>query len=143
MMRSSAAPEKPLNIRNDSGERMAIIWFARQCLGVNDELSALRALQRRRKRGLDACLAEAREGEEGTIAPFELQFVHLSMDEDGEFYGSSAVAVKDPQALAKMAESTARLPKAAQVALRALHESIDDLAKRTRRVRAFPQTQKP
>jgi hypothetical protein len=65
------------------------------------------------------------------------------MDEDGEFYGSCAVAVKDPQALAKMAESTVRLPKAAQVALRALHESIDDLAKRTRHVRAFPQTQKP
>jgi hypothetical protein len=54
MMRSSAAPEKPLNIRNDSGERLAIIWFTRQRLGVNDELSALRALQRRRKRGLDA-----------------------------------------------------------------------------------------
>src|ERR1700730_15109601 len=46
--------DQPLNLGDDDAERVAVIWFARQGPGVDDELPAFRMLQRRSHRRLDA-----------------------------------------------------------------------------------------
>ena len=44
----------PLHLRDHGCQRMAVVWIARQRLRMGDELAALRSMQRRRHRHLDA-----------------------------------------------------------------------------------------
>jgi hypothetical protein len=41
--------------------------------------------------------AKARDGEQGPISPFDLEFVELGLDEDGDVYGSCCVVPADGQ----------------------------------------------
>jgi hypothetical protein len=70
------------------------------------------------------CLAKARDGEEGPIAAFELRFVHLGFDEDGEPFGSCVVDLGAGPA-AKKKEPASKMSKCARVALKALHEATE------------------
>jgi hypothetical protein len=69
------------------------------------------------------CLAKAREGEEGPISSFELQWVHLGFDDDNEPYGSCVVGQIEGAQVTKAAK--AKHSPAAKIALAALHEAID------------------
>jgi hypothetical protein len=70
------------------------------------------------------CLAKARDGEEGPIGAFKLEFVHLGIDEDGERFGSCAVELVEAQP--KKAPGGPKLTKGARIALTALHEAIGE-----------------
>lgn len=64
--------------------------------------------------------SKARDGEQGSISPFELRFVELGIDEDGEGYGSCCVV---PMEGASRFEKSARVPKG----VRAIQEAIDEV----------------
>jgi hypothetical protein len=64
--------------------------------------------------------SKARDGEQGSISPFELSFVELGIDEDGEGYGSCCVV---PIKGASRFEKSARVPKG----VRAIQEAINEV----------------
>ncbi|MEJ0094838.1 MAG: AAA family ATPase [Methylocella sp.] len=72
------------------------------------------------------CLAKSRDGEEGAVAPFELSFIALGVDEDGDSFGSCAVYAGDPGQKPSKKDSGARLTKGARIALAALQEAIGE-----------------
>ena len=72
-----------------------------------------------------ATLAKARDGEEGPISAFQLQFVHIGFDEDDEPFGSCAVAPSDAPAPAKKS-TRPKLNKGGKIALAALQEAVTE-----------------
>lgn len=75
--------------------------------------------------GRSLCLTKARDGEEGPVAAFNLAFVHLGIDEDGEGFGSCVVEAMEG-VVAPKKESGRGLTKGAKIALAALHEAIGE-----------------
>ncbi|WOJ88314.1 AAA family ATPase [Methylocapsa polymorpha] len=73
-------------------------------------------------------LAKAREGEEGPISSFELRFVRLGFDEDGEPFGSCVIDPSDAPAAAKK-DVGSELTRTATRALKALQEAIVERGK--------------
>lgn len=71
------------------------------------------------------CLAKAREGEEGPIAGFELEWILLGVDDDGEEIGSCAVKLLSTALLKKKVK--VRQSAGAKVALQALAIAIDEV----------------
>ena len=70
------------------------------------------------------CLAKAREGEEGPISAFDLAFLPMGTDEDGDVFGSCIVVQKE--GIVKKAQKAANTRKSAKIALAALNDAIGD-----------------
>jgi hypothetical protein len=68
-------------------------------------------------------LAKSRVGAEGPIAPFELPFVALGTDDDGDVFGSLRV---EPRLGEKVIIKASGPPKVAKIALRALQEALSE-----------------
>jgi hypothetical protein len=77
----------------ESGLRGASAW--RGCadiiLGVLADIDPLSG----RASNRELVCAKARDGEQGPISPFDLQFIELGLDDDGEIYGSCCVHPRD------------------------------------------------
>ena len=73
----------------ESGLRGASAWrgSADVVLGALADIDPLSG----RASNRELVCAKARDGEQGPISPFELKFVELGIDEDGEVYGSCCV----------------------------------------------------
>jgi hypothetical protein len=71
------------------------------------------------------CIAKARDGIEGTIAPFQLPPIQLGEDEDGDpVFGNYVLPTNwSPAHNSKKHDS---LSSADKIALRALHEAVDE-----------------
>ena len=65
---------------------------------------------------------KARDGEQGPISPFELEFVSLGRDEEGEVYGSCCVIPTRGQS---RFEKTATLSKSQRAVQEAIAEALD------------------
>ncbi len=69
---------------------------------------------------------KARDGEQGPISPFELEFIKLGVDADGEDYGSCCVI---PMEGNSRFDKTAKVSKGQRVIQDAFNEVMDGLAK--------------
>ncbi|WP_084678941.1 AAA family ATPase [Methylocystis sp. ATCC 49242] len=74
-------------------------------------------------------LAKSRVGEEGEISAFELRFVELGADEDGEPYGACYV---EPTQAADRVETAPRMTRPARAYLSALQIAVGDKGETTR-----------
>ena len=72
-----------------------------------------------------ACV-KARDGEQGPISPFALEFVELGLDADGEIYGSCCVVPRDGSS---RFEKTAKPRKGQRIITDAITETLDTLGK--------------
>ena len=66
--------------------------------------------------------SKARDGEQGPISPFDLEFVELGIDTDGDIYGSCCIT---PTTGASRFNKTAAVPKGQRAILEAINEALD------------------
>jgi AAA domain len=69
---------------------------------------------------------KARDGESGPISPFDLEFVELGLDADGEIYGSCCVRPRDGTS---RFEKTPKPSKGQRIIKDAISETLDSLGK--------------
>jgi hypothetical protein len=67
-----------------------------------------------------------RDGEQGPLSPFDLEFIPLGQDEDGDIYGSCCVIPTQGQS---RFDKTAKLSKGARAVLDAIAEALDGRGK--------------
>ena len=108
----------------ESGLRGASAW--RGCadiiVGVLADIDQLSG----RASSRELACVKARDGEQGPISPFDLEFVELGLDADGEIYGSCCVA---PREGASRFEKTAKPSKGQRIIQDAITETLDSLGK--------------
>ena len=108
----------------DSGLRGASAWkgSADLILGVLADInpSTGRATNR------ELVCSKARDGEQGPLSPFALEFVELGIDPDGEIYGSCCVIPADGKS---RFDNDKALTKGKRAILDAINEVMDGLAK--------------
>jgi hypothetical protein len=71
--------------------------------------------------------AKARDGEQGPISPFDLEFVELGLKDDGEIYGSCCVV---PKARASRFEKGPAPGRGQRTIMAAIDEALDSCGKR-------------
>jgi AAA domain len=108
----------------ESGLRGASAWkgSADIVLGVLADIDPLSG----RASDRELVCAKARDGEQGPISPFELEFVMLGQDEDGDPYGSCCVVPTEGQS---RFDRTAKLSKGAKAIQDAITEALDSQGK--------------
>jgi hypothetical protein len=108
----------------DSGLRGASAWkgSADLILGVLADIDPLTG--RASNRELVCC--KARDGEQGPLSPFSLEFVKLGVDEDGDVYGSCCVVPADGKS---RQGNIAKLNKGARAIQDAITEVMNSAAK--------------
>ena len=72
-------------------------------------------------------MPKARDGEQGPISPFELKFVELGLDDDGDVYGSCCVVPTEGGR--SRFDKSASLSKSARAIQDAIHEVLDGRGK--------------
>lgn len=109
----------------ESGLRGASAWKGSADI-VNGVLADIDPLSGRASNRELVC-SKARDGEQGPISPFELEFVELGIDADGEVYGSCCVV---PAADSKSRfDKNAALSKSQRIIQDALSEALDGRGK--------------
>jgi hypothetical protein len=108
----------------ESGLRGASAWkgSADIVLGVLADIDLLTG----RTSNREFVCVKARDGEQGPISPFELQFVELGLDDDREIYGSCCVVPIDGQS---RFDKKATLSKGQRAIQDAIHEVLDGMGK--------------
>jgi hypothetical protein len=108
----------------ESGLRGASAWkgSADIVLGVLAEIDLLTG----RTSDRELVCVKARDGEQGPISPFELQFVELGLDDDREIFGSCCVVTTEGQS---RFDKTAALSKGQRAIQEAINEVLDGLGK--------------
>jgi hypothetical protein len=104
----------------ESGLRGASAWkgSADVVVGVLAEIDSLSG----RASDREFVCTKARDGEQGPISPFELEFVRLGLDPDGDVYGSCCVVPSEGQS---RFERTAKLSKGARAVQDAISDALD------------------
>jgi hypothetical protein len=105
----------------ESGLRGASAWkgSADLILGALADMDALSGIASNR----ELVCTKARDGVQGPISPFELKFLELGVDEDGETYGSCYVLPTEDGA--SRFSKSASLSKSARAIQDAIAEAID------------------
>ena len=113
-----AAPVHHFGKNAESGLRGASAWkgSADVIEGVLADIDPLSG----RASNRELVCTKARDGEQGPLAPFSLEFVELGIDADGDAYGSCCVVPGEGQS---QFEKAGRLSKSQ----RAVHEAIDEV----------------
>jgi hypothetical protein len=108
----------------ESGLRGASAWRGSADIveGVLADIDALSG----RVSNRELVCAKARDGEQGPISPFELEFVQLGLDDDGEIYGSCCVVPADGKS---RFDQTAAKSKGARAIQDAINEVLDGQGK--------------
>jgi hypothetical protein len=117
------APVHHFGKNPESGLRGASAWKGSADIvqGVLADVDPLSG--RTSNRELICC--KARDGEQGPISPFDLEFIELGIDNDGEIYGSCCVV---PTTGASRFGKTA-LSKSQRAILEAINEALDGRGK--------------
>ena len=108
----------------ESGLRGASAWKGSADI-VNGVLADIDPLTGRTSNREFVCV-KARDGEQGPLSPFELQFIELGLDDDREIYGSCCVVPIDGQS---RFDKKAALSKGQRAIQDAIHEALDGLGK--------------
>jgi hypothetical protein len=105
-----------------SGLRGASAWkgSADVIEGVLADIDALSG----RASNRELVIAKARDGEQGPVSPFGLEFIELGLDHDGDIYGSCAIV---PQQGASRFENTPTRSKGQRAIRDAINEVLDGL----------------
>ena len=108
----------------ESGLRGASAWrgSADIIVGVLADIDPLSG----RASNRELVCVKARDGEQGPISPFDLEFVELGLDADGEIYGSCCVRLRDG---ASRFEKTPKPSKGQRIIQDAISETIDSFGK--------------
>jgi hypothetical protein len=108
----------------ESGLRGASAWkgSADLVVGVLAEIDPLSG----RASDREFVCTKARDGEQGPISPFELEFVRLGIDSDGDVYGSCCVVPSEGKS---RFERTAKLSKGARAVQDAIGDALDSFGK--------------
>lgn len=106
----------------ESGLRGASAWKGNAdiVLGVLADIDPLTGHTSNR----ELVCVKARDGEQGPISPFELQFVELGLDDDREIFGSCCVVPTEGKS---RFDKTAALSKGQRAIQEAINEALDGL----------------